>query len=339
MTARRIRLEAIAERGNLAAAVERAMRGKRHRPEVVGFLDSLEANLAELGGGILDGTLPLGVMTEFRIRGPKPRIIHAPCFRERVLHHAIMAHVGPILDRGLVDNSFACRVGKGTLAAVRRTQEHVRRFAWYAKMDVRSYFATVDHDVLKAMLARRFRAGPVIPLLNRIIHSHETAPGKGLPIGSLMSQALANFYLNPLDRFLLESQRVLGLVRYMDDILIWDRSRLRVTEQVWAVREFLHVQLALTMKEPFPINRSRHGVTVCGYRIHAGTILLAASRKRRFREARRYWEGEYRRGRIDALQLQRGMDSALSIIAHADAQTWRKRQFARHTPQVLDEKV
>ena len=63
-------------------------------------------------------------MRAFRIHDPKPRLIHAPAFRERVLHHALMAHAGPVLDRALVFDTYACRVGKGTLAAVRRCQQH-----------------------------------------------------------------------------------------------------------------------------------------------------------------------------------------------------------------------
>ena len=84
----------------------------------------------------------------FEIRDPKPRAIFAPCFRERVLHHALMDRIGPVLDRALINDSYACRAGKGTLAATARVHEHVRRFPWYAKMDVRAYFASIRHSIL-----------------------------------------------------------------------------------------------------------------------------------------------------------------------------------------------
>jgi hypothetical protein len=127
---------------NLVWAAYRAARGKQFRPEVASFLAALDGNLKALRTGILDGTVPIGEFTEFRIRDPKPRVIRAPCFRERVLHHAIIACAGPILDRALIDDTFACRVGRGTLAAVRRCQQHIRRFPWYAKLDVRGYLPT-----------------------------------------------------------------------------------------------------------------------------------------------------------------------------------------------------
>jgi len=212
----RIELDEIASWHNLNLALERAARGKRYRPEVMAFLESADVNLATLQSQLLAGTVPLGNMTRFHIRDPKPRVIHAPCFQERILHHAIMAHVGPVLERALVDDTFACRTGKGTLAAVQRSQHHVRRFPWYAKLDIRQYFASVDHEILKGQLRRRLKPGPLLTLLDRIIDAHQDAPGKGLPIGALTSQVFANFYLTPLDRFLLETCKVAGMVRYMD---------------------------------------------------------------------------------------------------------------------------
>jgi hypothetical protein len=145
--------------------------------------------------------------------------LYSPCFRERVLHHALMAQVGPVLDRALVDDSYACRVGKGTLAAVLRVQQHLRRWPWYAQIDIRGYFANIDHERLRDLLARRFKNPGLLALMAGIIDSYHTRPGRGLPLGELTSQHLANYYLNGLDRLLLEDCRVNGLVRYMDDLL------------------------------------------------------------------------------------------------------------------------
>ncbi|MGE0681673.1 MAG: reverse transcriptase domain-containing protein [Candidatus Binatia bacterium] len=321
-----IQLEDIASWDNLTRAVERAARGKRYRAEVMDFLQHWETNLATLRTQILDGTVPVGIMTRFDIYDPKPRVIHAPCFRERVLHHAIVAYVGPVLDRALIDDTFACRTGKGTLAAVHRCQEHIRRFPWYAKLDVRQYFASIDHDILKRQLRRRFKSGSLLGLLDRIIDAHQEAPGKGLPIGALTSQVFANFYLNPLDRFLLERCRVSGLVRYMDDFVFWARSRQPTSALVTQVREFLCRELKLTAKDTVQVNQSARGLPMCGYRIFAGTIQLARSRRRRYVRAKRYWERQFHAGCVSAHELQTGLDAALAITAHAEATTWRRRQ-------------
>ncbi|WP_179138077.1 RNA-directed DNA polymerase [Candidatus Entotheonella palauensis] len=321
-----IRLEDIASWHNLARAVERAARGKRYRPEVVAFVSQLDRNLAMLRTGILNGTVPVGQSAQFHIRDPKPRVIHAPCFRERVLHHAIMAHVGPVLDRALIDDTFACRTGKGMLAAVRRCQHHIRRFPWYAKLDVRQYFASIDHGVLKHQLRHRLKSAPLLALLDRIIDAHHVRPGKGLPIGALTSQIFANFYLNPLDRFLMQTCRIAALVRYMDDFVCWDGSKQRAGEVVRRARDFLRLELDLTVKETWQINQSARGLPMCGYRIFPGTIRLARSRRQRYIRVKRYWERQYRAGRISARMLQAGFDAALAITAHADAKAWRRRQ-------------
>ncbi len=327
-----ISLADIADWDNLIAAAYRAAVGKRDRPEVRLFFASLDENLAELHQQILDNTVGVGVTVCFQIRDPKLRTIHAPCFPERVLHHAVISQVGPVLDRALVCDTYACRTGKGALAAVQRCQQHVRRFPWYAKIDIRSYFPSIDHAILKELLARRFKDPGVLELLGRIIDAHHDAPGTGLPIGALTSQHFANWYLDGLDRLLLEVWRVAGMIRYMDDVVWWCDSRERVRQLLDAARCFLGDRLRLEVKQSVQVHRSVQGVRVCGYRVLPGTILLSARRRRRYAQARRRWEQAYVRGEIDARQLQAGYSSALAITAHADAAAWRREQLRRRPP-------
>jgi RNA-directed DNA polymerase len=194
---RRVRIELadIAAIPNLAEATLRASRGKRERPAVHAFLGDLEANLGHLANAILTGRAPRGEYRCFRINDPKPRRIHAACFPDRVLHHAIMRLAGPVLERAMPDTSFACRPGKGSLAAVRATQAAVRRFPWYVKIDVSGYFEHIDHAILLDLLARRFKGASFLGLLERVLLTYQSAPGRGLPIGSLTSQYFANHFL------------------------------------------------------------------------------------------------------------------------------------------------
>ncbi len=320
----RIELEDVADLANLAEATFRAARGKRRRPGVGAFLDRLDRNLEILRREILDGSVRVGEGRWFRIRDPKPRTIYAPCFRERVLHHAVMQPIGPVMDRALVDDSYACRAGKGTLAAVRRAEQHARRYTWYVKMDVRSYFASIDHGVLEGRLRSRLKGEGVLCLIRRIVTAHEDSPGKGLPIGSLTSQIFANDYLDPLDRFLLESCRVEGLVRYMDDFVFWTRTRDDAARIRDDARGFLAQRLLLTAREPSELNRSERGVTICGFRVRPGSIRLSQRQRRGYIRARRRCEGDYLAGRIDSVQLQQAHDTAHAITAHANARAWRR---------------
>jgi hypothetical protein len=324
-----VSLADVADWHTLAAAFHQAGRGKAARPDVARFRQRLERELAALRHDILDGSIRLGEMRAFRIRDPKPRLIHAPAFRERVLHHAVMAHVGPVLDRALVDDTFACRQGKGGLAAVQRAQAHARRFPWYGKIDIRACFPSIDHPVLCELLRRRFRDRGLLALMSRIIGAHHHAPGKGLPIGALTSQHFANFYLAGLDRYLLEVCRVRGMVRYMDDVVWWTDSREAARRVLDEAIGFLRDRLCLEVKQPVQIGRSAAGLAFCGYRILPGALLLSRRRRRRYAEGRRKWEGLYASGAIDARTLQAGYAGVLATTVHADAAAWRREQLRR----------
>jgi hypothetical protein len=195
-------------------------------------------------------------------------------------------------------------------------------------MDVRSYFASIDHDLLEKRLRGRLKGDGVLRLIGRIVAAHEDAPGKGLTIGSLTSQVFANDYLDPLDRFLLEDRGVEGLVRYMDDFVFWARTRASALAIRDEVKRFLSRRLLLSAKETVQINRSERGVTICGYRVRPGTIRLSQRRRRRYLDVRRRWERDYLARRIDACSLQRGHDTAYAITAHADARAWRRARAA-----------
>jgi hypothetical protein len=322
-------LAAIADWETLSAAFHKAALGKAQRLEVRAFRANLDGELVALRDAILSGNPGCRPMRAFRIFDPKPRLIHAPAFRDRVLHHAVIAHVGPVIERSLIFDSYACRLGKGTVAAVRRCQHFARRFAWYGQIDIRAYFASVDHQILQRLLAKRFKDRALLSFLAAIVEGHATQAGKGLPIGALTSQHFANFYLDGADRVLLEGQRVRGLVRYMDDTVWWADSKDAVRQTLLAVSDFLCRERRLEVKLPAVTGQSRHGVSFCGFRILPGAILLSQRRRQRYAAARARWEQAFQEGTIDAHVLQAGYASALGMTAAADAQVWRQQQLQR----------
>lgn len=324
-----ISLAEIADLDNLAAAFWRAAAGKRHQPDVQVFAADLDAELARLREQILDLRIPVGKLRAFQIRDPKVRTIHAPCFRERVLHHAMMAHLGPVLERSLVADTFACRKGKGPLAAVLRAQQHVRRLDWYLKVDVRAYFDSVDHGVLKEILRRWIKGRGVLALCDRVIDAYETAPGRGLPIGALTSQHFANAYLSGLDRFVLEELRLAGMVRYMDDVVMWAVEKARLRETLSAVKRYAADRLRLEIKPSWQLQRSRCGLTFCGFRVYPGVLRLSRRRRRRYRSARRRWEEAHALGLVDDVVLQAGFAAALAITDGAESAAWRREELRR----------
>jgi len=178
----------IADPDNLRLAFWKASRGKRHKPDAARFRENLGAELGALRRDLLAGAVSVGDYHYFTIRDPKERTICAAPFRERVLHHAVLNLCEPVFEAYQIHASYACRPGKGVHAAVARARGHARAHPWHLKLDVRQYFASIDHGVLLGLLARRFKDHRLLDLFAHIIASYTAAPGKGVPIGNLTSQ-------------------------------------------------------------------------------------------------------------------------------------------------------
>lgn len=328
----RISLEAIADRANLTLALHKAAKGKRYRAQVVRFLQHAETNLNRLAADILDGKLPYGRFRAFTIHDPKRRTIHAACFEDRIFHHAVINLAGPVLERAMLPTSFACRPNLGVHRAAERAQQCIRRYAWYCQIDISSYFACIDHEILLAVLLRRFKGIEFEQQLQRLLDSYHHEPSKGLPIGSLTSQYFANYYLDGLDRLLDGLPPVRAHVRYMDDIVWWGDDKQQVKQVLQQVQGYLRGQRQLDIKPTWRIQRSALGITFCGYRILPGVMRLSLRRKRRYQQRRLYWERQYALGHISAAQLQTAYAAVHSILQGADSSAWRGQNLRHHPP-------
>lgn len=325
----RLTLEEVAAWDNLMQAFGRAALGKRGRADIEAYHVSLDAELTVLRLGLLEGISLQGRMRRFRIRDPKPRLIHAPRFAERVLHRVLMAKMGLALERILVFGTYARLEGKGVHSAVRRVQSHARRWPWYAQIDTRQYFTFIDHAPLMGQLRRKFSDHDLLGLVERSLASGTDTPGRGLPFGALTSRSPANAYLRPADRLVLENEAVRGYVRYMDDMIWWGEDRDSLRGVLAEVVSFLADALGLQVKQPVRVGRSRDGVNICGYRVHPDRLLLSRRRKRRYSAARREAEALFATGEIDAAELQSRMDAVPAVTAQADATVWRRAQPRR----------
>lgn len=336
MKRRRIELVDIAAYANLVTAVWKAARGKRTRLDVAGFLGELDARVQHLAQDILAGAVPYGRYREFYIHDPKRRLIHAACFEDRVLHHAILNLAEPVFERSLVPSTYACRPGLGVHRAIVQVQSHLRRFPWFVKVDVDGYFPSIDHACLFRLVCGRFKGAGFLELLRRIIDSYHAQPGKGLPIGSLTSQHFANYYLDGADRLLLGHAEVCAHVRYMDDIIWWCNGKSEATWVLDILREYLQQERGLQLKPAVQINRSARGVTYCGYRVLPGTLRLTPRKRRRYRELRERWEAAWADGDISSRQLQEAYAAVHAITLHADSREWRRRHLLIHPSRYQD---
>jgi RNA-directed DNA polymerase len=317
----------IADLDNLLTAYHRAGRGKLDRSAVAAFGADLHGNLAALRAELLAEDVVLHGYRFFLVHDPKPRRIAAPAFRDRVLHHAILQQLEPALERVAVHDSYACRRGKGLHRAIARAQTYARRHTHYLQLDVRKFFDSIDHGTLLQLLARRCKDRPLLRLLARIVGSYATAPGVGLPIGSLTSQHLANFYLAPLDHFVKETLRIRGYVRYMDDfVLFGDDAELRAARA--AVVAFLRDTLRLQPKHAGILRPCTAGLACLGLLVRPSHVRLAGKTKRRMRRRLQALVAGYRAGCVDPAALARRTTAVLVRTHQVRARGLRRRWVA-----------
>jgi len=317
-------IERIADADNLRLAFWKASKGKRTKASVLEFRADLDRRLLELRDDLLGGDMQWGPYHTFMIYDPKKRMICAAPLRDRVAHHAIMNACELQFERFQVHDSYACRKGKGVDGAIERATRFCRSGDWYLKLDVRKYFDSVDHDVLKRLLRQRFKDRRVLELLDGVIDSYETTSGRGLPIGNLTSQYFANHYLGVVDHYVKEALGCRRYVRYMDDFVVWNKSRADLRRIRDAVVMFLQEQLNLELR-PACLNACSRGMTFLGYRIFADRVRLARRSRRRFRRKLQRYHNNYVGGTWDEERTARHVQPLVAFVARAESTQYRRR--------------
>ncbi len=311
-------IEKIAEPDNLRLAFWKAQKGKSYKSSVVQYRENLNHNLLELREQILAGQVKTGEYHYFKIYDPKEREICASAFDERVLHHALMNICHEYFDKFQIYDSYASRPGKGVHVGLKRAKKYTEKYQWFLKLDVRKYFASIEHQILQRQLEKRFSDRKLLYIFEQIISSYYSMPGKGLPIGNLASQYFANHYLGELDHFIKESLRCKAYVRYMDDMVIWhdDKSQLKELRDI--VNEYVSSRLNCTLK-PALLNKTTRGLSFCGYILHPNHIRLTQRSKKRYLRKMNDVQEQYNTGNWTEEKCQRHALPLIAFTRHADA--------------------
>ncbi|MEM8485579.1 MAG: reverse transcriptase/maturase family protein [Bacteroidota bacterium] len=316
---------------NLLLAAKKAFRGKKDRTRVSAFYFHLENELMDLHEELTSGTYHPLPYRMFIIHEPKRRQICAADFRDRVVHHAICNVLDPMFERCMIHDTYACRPNKGTHAATAQAQKFARRFNYYLKCDIVKYFHSIDHDVLKTMLASKIKDARLLRLLHTIIDHPLPGgrAGKGLPIGNLTSQYFANFYMGRLDHFLKDRLGVKGYIRYMDDFLLFADDKSALRDHLSSIWSFLSERLRLELKEKAVIVAPvSQGIPFLGFRVFPGLIRLEARKWTRFRRKVRDLESDFLEGYIEKEELSSRVSCMIGHVLHADTMEARKAFFA-----------
>jgi len=318
--------ESMASFENLYAAYRAAARCKRTREEVICFELDLAENLWRLHEELIEKTYRVSPYHTFTIYDPKLRNIQALAFRDRVVQRSLCGNVlEPFFEPRLIHDCAACRKGKGTSFAARRLEgflrEHYRAHGdagWSLKIDVRKYFDSIDHSVLKKRL-ERFPDDETRAFLYEIVDSYNADTGKGLPLGNQSSQWFALYYLDPIDRMAKERFRVRYYTRYMDDMVLVHPDRGYLVACLDELRAFAREELALEFNQKTQLAPLAQGIDYLGWHFYlteTGKVVrrLRPSNKRRLKRRIRKLRAQVAEGEVTQEQARRivaGIDGHL----------------------------
>lgn len=329
---------------NLLLASRQAQKGKRFRGNVLEFNHKLEIEILQLHSELKNLTYQPGAYRTFRIRDPKPRMISAAPYRDRVVHHALCNVILPLLEPKLIHDTYANRWGYGTHRALKRFTGWARSYRYCLQCDIQTYFPSIDHEILKALIRRWIKCPETLWLIDRIIDASNAQfpviqyfPGddlltplerrRGLPIGNLTSQFFANLYLNPFDHFVKRQLKLKQYLRYVDDFATFSDDRQELAEAQGAMENYL-ATLRLKMH---PIKsqlcETQYGINFVGFRILPNRIRVRNDNLRRSRQRLRELQRQYAAGEIDLNPLIQRLQSWEAHLKHGNTYHLRRKVF------------
>lgn len=264
---------------NLHLAYRRARQGKGWQRHVKWFERGVNGNLLRLQKLLCTHSFNTAQYKKKTIYEPKQRDIYVlPFYPDRIVQHALLQVIAPLWDATFIEQSYACRQGRGMHQASQQTMQHVRRYKYFFKADISKFYPSINHDILMDIIKRKIKCKRTLALIENIVRSFKG--NTNVPIGNYTSQWFGNLYMNELDQKVRHEQKFNAYVRYCDDFVIFhDRKRALHQLKDW-VKDFLHTRLALKFSR-WSIAPVAHGVDFVGYRHFKEKVLLRKSTARR----------------------------------------------------------
>lgn len=247
-----------------------ASAGKRGKRATLDFGRNLAANLDALHAALHNGSYTPQPYKEFQVYEPKQRTIYAPAFRDLVVQHAIYRLIYPIFNRTFIDQSYACRKGKGTHAAADYAQQALRRSApdsYLLQLDIKKFFYSIDRAVLRTQIERQIKDRRFVGVMMQFADYGQPV---GIPIGNLLSQTYALIYMNQLDHFIKRDLGARLYCRYVDDFVIFGWSRERCVAGLASIEAFIADELHLSLSR-HSLHKCKRGLNFVGFRTWRST--------------------------------------------------------------------
>lgn len=313
--------------------------GKRKKKDVIKFDHNKEENLNNLRKALIFKTYKPQGYSEFYVRDPKTRVIHKARVVDRIVHHIVSDQLEKIFEPTYIFHSYACRKNKGTHKGVLALQKMAisvsrnnTKTCWVLKCDVKKFFASMNHKILLAILARRIKDEDFLALLEKIIDSFysdrtvDLSSKKGVPIGNLTSQFFSNVYLNELDRYVKDTLRVKHYIRYADDFIFISDDRKYLLSLIEPVGLFLKDKLDLELHpKKIIISKFRSGVDFLGYIIFPKHILPRTSTKRRLIRRIRSKVRDFKSGKVTEESMNQTIQSYFGFLVHSNSFKFKEK--------------
>ena len=274
---------------NLRLADEKARKGKLHTYGVQLHDKHREEHIKALHESLKNGSFHTSKYHVFTIFEPKERqIFQLPYYPDRILHHAVMNILEPIWVSVFTKNTYSCIKNRGIHACAKDVKKALKQdkegTKYCLKIDVRKFYPSINHEMLKGVVRRKIKDGRLLALLDEIIDSNVntdlpianyvtdpetgqlvTTALNGVPIGNYLSQYFANLFLAYFDHWLKENKRVKYYWRYADDIVILAPTKEELQALLIEIREYFKT-LQLKVKrnhQVFPVDS--RGIDFLGY--------------------------------------------------------------------------
>ena len=292
-----MKIEEIFTFENLYKAYKGCRKSKQHKGEVIRFEANLSLNITNLMNDIISKKYKLGKYRIFLIYEPKKRVIEALPFKDRVVIKCFCDVVlRDKIEKKLIYDNAACRIGKGTTFAIKRLEKFLKdeyrkennNNIYFLKCDITKYFPSIDHEILLDLLKKIGFSEDEMWMIEKLIKEQPNDANIGLPQGNQSSQWFALLYLNVIDRFIKEVLRIKGYVRYMDDMILIHRDKKYLQYCLNEIENKCITNLKLSLNQKTQIGIVRNGIDFLGYRYilnESGSITkkLRSSSKQRLK--------------------------------------------------------
>lgn len=310
---------------NLLRAWREFKKGKVKKKDVSSFELRLEDNIFTLHEDLISGSFNHAAYQEFYVSDPKRRHIHKAVVRDRVVHQALYRILYPLFDKHFIYDSYSSRKNRGThigveraFKACRKASKNWKKKVYVLKCDIRKFFDSIDHSVLRALIEKRVWCADTMHLVDLLFASFEKEKGKGLPLGNVTSQLFSNIYLNELDQFVKHQLKMKYYFRYCDDFIIISESRDTLLEIIRKIKIFLQENLKLDLHpHKVEIRSVRQGIDFLGYVILPHLVVLRTRTKRRIIRKIKMIYTNVQEGVISKETFHGVLTSYLGVVSHA----------------------